>query len=264
MKQYVSLVALSLLSLQAAALDLAKHPQVFDAGQGASLALAPSADGKQALVQVRGINHPLDEVVFLTDVRELGNEQRDYGIRLDGRDYNLLNKRRAWSGESYQLNLPNTQGFELSYNEDKTKALKPKDLLAIYQKQEKDGLQARLAAFDRKQRVADYSTRLQEIDGEASKACATPLSTKVDWSAMSDEQLIGISVPSFCGEVVNQMAYLCGRDDRYKAEAKTLKGVDCSFGEALKLHEKDGQLQFTTHKDEPNQGDFINAILRNR
>jgi hypothetical protein len=264
MKQYVSLVALSLLSLQAAALDLAKHPQVFDAGQGVSLALAPSADGKQALVQVRGINHPLDEVVFLTDVRELGNEQRDYGIRLDGRDYNLLNKRRAWSGESYQLNLPNTQGFELSYNEQKTAALKPGDLLAVYQKQEKDGLQARLAAFDRKQRVADYSASLQEMDGEASKACGAQLTTKVDWSAISDEQLIGLSVPSYCGEVVNQMAYLCGKDDRYKAEAKTLKGVDCRFGDGLKLNEKDGQLLFTTHPDEANQGDFINAILRNR
>ncbi|MDH0625535.1 hypothetical protein N5D49_21750 [Pseudomonas chengduensis] len=119
-----------------------------------------------------------------------------------------------------------------------TKALKPKVLLAIYQK--------------------------QEIDGEASKACATPLSTKVDWSAMSDEQLIGLSVPSFCGEVVNQMAYLCGKDDRYKAEAKTLKGVDCRFGDSMKLREQDGQLQFTTLKDEPNQGEFINAILRNR
>lgn len=119
-----------------------------------------------------------------------------------------------------------------------TKALKPKVLLAIYQK--------------------------QEIDGEASKACAIPLSAQVDWSAMSDEQLIGLSVPSFCGEVVNQMTYLCGKDDRYKAEAKTLKGIDCRFGESMKLREQDGQLQFTTHKDEPNQGDFINAILRNR
>ncbi len=264
MKQYVSLFALSLFSLQVAALELAKHPQVFDAGQGVSLALAPSADGKQALVQVRGINHPLDEVVFLTDVRELGNEQRDYGIRLDGRDYNLLNKRRAWSGESYQLNLPNTQGFELSYNEQKTTALKSGDLLAVYQKQEKDGLQARLAAFDRKKRVADYSASLQEMDGEASKACGAPLATKVDWSAISDEQLIGLSVPSYCGEVVNQMAYLCGKEDRYKAEAKTLKGVDCRFGDGLKLNEKDGQLLFTTHPDEANQGDFINAILRNR
>ncbi len=264
MKQYVSLFALSLLSLQAAALELARHPQVFDAGQGVSLALAPAADGKQALVQVRGINHPLDEVVFLASVRELGNEQRDYGIRLDGRDYNLLNKRRAWSGESYQLNLPNTQGFDLSYSEDKTRALKPGDLLALYQKQEKDGLQARLAAFDRKQRVADYSARLQEMDSEASRACATQLSTRVDWSAISDEQLIGLSVPSFCGEVVNQMAYLCGKDDRYQAEAKTLKGVDCRFGEGMKLREQDGRLLFTTHPDEANQGDFVNAILRNR
>ena len=153
--------------------------------------------------------------------------------------------------------------FALSPSAD-TKALKPKVLLAIYQKQEKDSLQARLAVFDRKQRVADYSARLQEIDCEASKACATSLSTQVDWSAISDEQLIGLNVPSFCGEVVNQMAYLCGKDDRYKAEAKTLKGVDCRFSESMKLREQDGQLQFTTLKDEPNQGDFINAILRNR
>jgi hypothetical protein len=264
MKPCLALFALPLFSLQASAIELARHPQVFDAGQGVSLALAPSADGRQALVQVRGINHPLDEVVFLTDIRELGNEQRDYAIRLDGRDYNLLNKRRAWSGESFLLNLPNTQGFELSYSEDKTEALKLTELLALYEKQEKDGVQARLAAFDRKQRLADYSARLQEMDSEATKACGTPLTTKVDWSAISDEQLIGLSVPSFCGEVVNQMAYLCDKDDRYKAEAKTFKGVACSFGEAMKLREKDGQLQFTTHPDEANQGDFINAILRNR
>ncbi|MGP9823446.1 hypothetical protein ACT048_03115 [Ectopseudomonas khazarica] len=150
MKQYVSLLALFVLSLHVSAVELAKYPQVFDAGQGISLALAPSADGTQALVQVRGINHPLNEVVFLTDIRELGNEQSDYRIRLEGRDYNLLNKRRAWGGESYLLNLPNTQGFELHYDEGKTNSLKTSDLLELYQKQEKDGLQARLAAFERK------------------------------------------------------------------------------------------------------------------
>lgn len=264
MNRYLSCFALSLLSLQVSALELAKHPQVFDAGQGVSLALAPSADGKQALVQVRGINHPLDEVVFLTEVRELGNEQRDFAIRLDGRDYNLLNKRRAWSGESFQLNLPDTQGFELGYDEDRSKALKPGELLATYQKQEKDGVQAKLAAFDREKRVADYSARLQAADAEASQACGTQLSTRIDWKDMADEQLMSLSVPSFCAEVVSQMAYLCGKDDHYKAEAKTLKGVDCQFGERMKLRENDGRLQFTTHPQEPNQGDFINAILRNR
>lgn len=264
MKLRVSLVALSLFSLQAAALELARHPQVFDAGQGVSLTLAPSADGKQALVQVRGINHPLDEVVFLTQVRELGNEQRDYGIRLDGRDYNLLNKRRAWSGESFQLNLPGTEGFELAYSQEKTEALAPSELLALYRRQEKAGLQARLAAFDRKKRVDDYSARLQRMDQDASQRCATPLATRVDWSAIDDEQLMSVSVPHFCGEVVSQLAALCERGDAYKAEASTIKGVECRFGEAMKLREQDGRLLFTTLKDEPNQGDFINAILRNR
>lgn len=264
MKQYVSLVAFSLLSLQAAALELAKHPLVFDAGQGVSLTLASSVDGKQALVQIKGINHPLDEVVLLTQVRELGNEQRDYAVRLDGRDYNLLNKRRAWSGESYQLNLPGTEGFELGYSEEQAKALEPNELLALYQRQEQAGLQARLAAFDRKTRVADYGARLQQMDQDASQSCATPLTTQVDWSAIDDEQLMSVSVAHFCGEVVSQMASLCQRDDRYKAEARTIKGVECRFGEAMKLREEDGRLLFTTLKDEPNQGDFINAILRNR
>lgn len=264
MKHLVLFCTAALISFEAAALELAKHPQVFNAGQGVSLALAPSADGKQALVQVKGINHPLDEVVFLTQIHELGNEQRDYGIRLDGRDYNLLNKRRAWSGESFQLNLPNTQGFELRFDEDKSKALKPADLLALYQRQDKDGVQARLAAFDREKRLADYSARLQEMDGEASKACATPVTTQVDWKAIDDQALIELSVPSFCGEVANQLANLCENRDGFKAEAQSIKAVECGFGKALKLHEKNGVLQFTTHKDEANQGDFINAVLRNR
>ncbi|WP_313116442.1 hypothetical protein [Ectopseudomonas guguanensis] len=46
MKPCLALFTLSLLSVQVSAIELAKHPQVFDAGQGVSLALAPSADGK--------------------------------------------------------------------------------------------------------------------------------------------------------------------------------------------------------------------------
>lgn len=264
MKHLALFCTATLLSFEAAALELAKHPQVFDAGQGVSLALVPTADGKQALVQVKGINHPLDEVVFLTQVHELGNEQRDYGIRFDGRAYNLVNQRRAWGGESYQLNLPNTQGFELRFDEDKTKALKPAALLALYQRQDKDGVQARIATFDRDKRQADYSARLQEMDTEAGKACGTTLTTRVDWKAIDDQTLIELSVPSFCGEVVKQIGYLCESRETFKSEAKAIEAVQCSFGEAMKLHEKDGVLQFTTHKDEANQGDFINAVLRNR
>jgi len=40
--------------------------------------------------------------------------------------------------------------------------------------------------------------------------------------------------------------------------------VQCSFADALKLREKNANLVFTTHEKAPNQGDFINAFLRNR
>lgn len=258
------LLTASLFTLNASALELAKYPQVFDAGQGISVTLAPSADGKQALLQVSGINHPLDEVVLLTTVHERGNDERDYGTTLDGSAYNMLIKRQGWGGEQYQLYLPDTEGFQLGFDEEQSKAAKPAALLALYEKQKQEGVQDKLAAFDRERQVQAFVSALQQIDKEASSTCGTPLATKVDWSALDDDILKRLSVPSFCGEVVSQVATLCERDEAYKAQAKTLKGVECAFGSRIKLREKDATLSFTTHEDEPNQGDFINAFLRNR
>lgn len=251
-------------TLNAAALELAKYPQVFDAGQGISLILAPSSDGQQALLQVSGINHALDGVVLLAETKERGNDERDYRTRLDGRDYNLLLQRNAWGSPRYQLNLPGTDGFQLSFNETRTQAAKPAKLLALYQQQKKQGVQDKLARFDREQRVTDFTAQLQQIDQDASKACGTPLSTRVEWSALNDEQLMRLSVPSFCGEVVRQAANLCERGAPHQERVAGIQQVQCQFGERIQLREQNTTLTFTTHAEEPNQGDFINAFLRNR
>mgnify|MGYP001583675879 CR=1 FL=1 len=77
------LLAASLLTFNASALELAKYPQVFNAGKGISVTVAPSSDGKQALIQVSGINHPLDEVdeqhhIYLLDwMKHLAYLKRD-------------------------------------------------------------------------------------------------------------------------------------------------------------------------------------------
>lgn len=258
------LLAASLLTFNASALELAKYPQVFNAGKGISVTVAPSSDGKQALIQVSGINHPLDEVVLLSEVNERGNDELDYTTTLNGSAYNLLLKRQGWGGEQYQLYLPSTDGFELGFDESKSKEAKPANLLALYEQQMKKGIQDKLSRFDREQRLADFSAQLQKIDQDASKACDTPLHTQVDWQAIDDDKLKRLSVPSFCGEVVNQLANLCQNDTDYKAEAKSLKTVECSFAAKLKLRENEATLTFTTHEEAPNQGDFINAFLRNR
>lgn len=261
----LSFLALSLLLAgQANALDLAKYPQGFDAGQGISVKLAPSADGKQALVQVSGVNHPLDEVVFLAEVNERGNDERDYGTTLDGGPYNLLLKRQGWGGESYQLYLPGTEGFQLGFDEKASKAIKPAELLALYEQQKKDGVQDKLARFDRKKREQSNQTSLQQMDKSASDDCGTPLQTIVDWSAIDDQQMKQLSISGYCGEVVNQIANLCRNQPSFKSEAASITSVECRFDKTMKLREQDGKLLFNTAEDAPNQGDFINAFLRNR
>ncbi|MFP6847596.1 MAG: hypothetical protein VCA57_02755 [Pseudomonas sp.] len=258
------LLAASLLTLNAHALELAKYPQVFNAGKGISVTVAPSSDGKQALIQVNGINHPLDDVVLLSNINERGNDELDYTTTLNGSAYNLLLKRQGWGGENYQMYLPSTDGFALSFDEAKSKAAKPDTLLALYEQQMKKGIQDKLSRFDREQRVADFSARLQQIDQDASKVCGSEMTTQVDWSAIDDDKLKRLSVPSFCGEVVSQMANLCESSADFKAQAKQLKTVQCSFAAQLKLRESNDGLLFTTHEEAPNQGDFINAFLRNR
>lgn len=258
------LLASALLSLNASALELAKYPQVFDAGQGVSVQLAPSADGKQALIQVSGINHPLDEVVFLTDAAERGGDERDYSTTLDGRTYNLLLKRQGWGGESYQLYLPGTEGFQLSFDEQRSKASKPSALLALYEQQKAKGVQAKLATFDRDKRLQATQSQLQELDKDASSACGTAIVTRVDWPKITDQQLMELSVASYCGEVASQIGSLCQNDTAFKQQVGSIKGVECRFDQAMKLREKDGVISFATAEDAPNQGDFIKAFLLNR
>ncbi|WP_447595184.1 hypothetical protein [Aquipseudomonas campi] len=258
------LLASAVFSVNAAALELAKYPQVFDAGQGVSVQLAPSVDGKQALIQVSGINHPVDGVVFLTDVAERGNDERDYGTTLDGRSFNLVVKRQGWSGESYQLYLPGTEGFTLSFNEARSKTSKPADLQAQYDKQKAKGVQAKLATFDRDKRLKSTQSELQQLDQAASSACGVSLTTQVDWPKVTDQQLLELSVASFCGEVASQVGRLCQDDSAFKRQARTIKGLECRFDRAMKLREEDGVIRFATEKDAPNQGDFIRAFLLNR
>lgn len=258
------LLAASLFTLNASALELAKYPQVFDAGKGISVIVAPSSDSTQALVQVSGINHPLDEVVLLTTIKDRGNDELSYSTTLNGSASSVLVKRQGWGGERFQLYLPDTEGFELGFDEAKSKAAKPAALLALYEQQKKQGIQDKLSRFDREQRVTDFSAQLQQIDQEASKSCGTPLTTAVDWPAIEDDKLQRLGVPSFCGEVVRQMASLCENNAAFKAQAEQLNTVQCSFDAQLKLREGDAGLVFTTHEKAPNQGDFINAYLRNR
>ncbi|SDH22567.1 hypothetical protein SAMN05216588_103246 [Pseudomonas flavescens] len=258
------LLTCAFLTTHASALELAKYPKAFTSGEGFSVVVAPSNDEKQALVQVRGINHPLDEVVLLTDVKQRGERENDYTTTLDGRDYVLVGQRQSWGGESYQVYLPtDREPRYLSLDEAASKAVRPAELLALYEKQKKDGVQEKLARFDREKREEYHVEQLKEMDERASASCGSPVKTTVDLKSLDEQLLKELSISSYCGEVVNQMDNLCSSSPAFKKQAAKFTTVQCSFGTDMKIREQGDRILFSTEREATNQGDFVKAFLRN-
>lgn len=257
----------SFFAIASHAIELAKYPKVFVTPQGVEVVLAPSVDGKQALVRVSGINDPIDQVVFLSTLERQGAAREVYTTRIDGRSYGLLHKQGSayQNSDQYVVYLPGKRdGLDLSFHDSKSKALKLADLQASYEQQQKQGVQEKLARFDRNKRLASAQAELAKMDQEASVSCATPVKTTVDWASLEDEQLQRLSIPSFCGVVASEMETLCRSTPEFKTTAAGLGQVQCQFGPRLKIRVENQQVVFSTEKDAPNQAEFVRQFLRNQ
>lgn len=250
------------------ALELAAYPKVFSGPEGAEVVLAPTADGKSALFRFSGVSHAVDKIVFLGKLERSGKSDEAYVTRFDGRDSSMVQKKAAdyGGGDRYVAYLPGRPGeINLAYDEKKSKAFKPAQLLAAYEKQKQQGVQEKLGRFDRNKSVSDSREQLNAIDRDASASCGVPVKTNVDWNAIDDEKLKTLSVHSFCGTVANNLQRLC-RDDSatFKKKAAALGQIDCQFGPELKARMVGQKVVFTTEPNAANQDDFVREFLRNQ
>ena len=251
-------------STAASAQTLAKHGFAFKGGRGQSVVLAPTADDKAALVQIKGVNNPVDGVVFLAD-KVIEGERAVYRTQVDGRAMNLLRLEDPRNWSSTTAYLPGVRdGVALAYDERAAKALSLGALKAEYDKQKKAGVQDKLARFDRGGAEAAQQKALAETDATASQACGAQVKTTVNWSALSDDQLQRLSISGYCGTVANAVRSLCSSDAAFKAQALSNAQIQCQFGEKLNLRRDGQQLVFTTQEKAPNQDDFALQFLRNQ
>ena len=253
-------------ALTAHAQELAKYPQVFVAPQGVEVVLAPTMDGKQALVRVSGINDPIDKVVFLSQLEQQGSAREVYATVLDGRSYGLLQKhQQAYrNGEQYVVYLPGKRdGLPLTFSDEKSKAFNLAELQANYKKQQQQGVQEKLARFDRSKRLAAAQADLAKADQEAAASCGAPVKTTVDWATIDDEKLQSLSIASFCGVVASELDSMCRNTPSFKNTAAGLGQVQCKFAGQLKIRVENQQVLFSTEKEAPNQGEFVRQFLRN-
>ncbi|MDO5623153.1 MAG: hypothetical protein Q4G71_00515 [Pseudomonadota bacterium] len=253
------------LSWGAWALELAAHPQVFSGPEGLQVTLAPSADGQQALLRVGGVNHPVDQVVFLGKLQKRGGGTEVYVTTLDGRDWTPVQRQQRYGSEQFVAYVPGrAQPQHLYYEADKSRALNTGELLAVYQQQRQAGVQDKLARFDRPKRVATLQEALQDTDRRATQACGSPVATTVSWQALTDDQLQRLSINGYCGEVAAQMGSMCAEQPAFKPQAARLGTIECRFGDALRLRAEGKGLVFTTREGAPNQKDFVHQFLRNQ
>ena len=264
MKKIVLALAASLLSMGASALDLAKYPQVLTNQKGVEVTVAPTTDGKQALVRITGVNHPIDKVVFLTDIQPRNRNGANYVTELNGGSYNLLVKNDSYGSESFDVYLPTGSEMSVGLNAARTKAVSVADMQAQYSKQNSQGVQKRLAQFDREKRLEVLRAELAQSDKNAAAACGAPVSTHVDWPGIDDKKMRELSISSFCGTPAEELARICTDKPAFKPQAAKLASIQCQFGSAMKIRTEGGKLVFVTTPEASNQGDFVKAYLQNQ
>ncbi len=257
-------LALAHLPVSGHALELGDNPLALESEGGLQVTIAPTEDGSQALVKMTGVDHAIDGVVMLAEVEKRENEERAYQARVNGKIRSLVMYAKShWASGDYTAYIPGqAEPHALTKNEEQSSSMDLAALQTEYEQQEERGTQEKVARFDREKAVKRQQQALSAIDRSASEVCGNPVSTRVDWEALDDNQLNNLSISGYCGQVAAEMEHLCRRDDSFREKMPVISEVDCNFGDALDLSQNGGKVAFQTQQDTRNQRDTITDFLR--
>ena len=267
MLKTLSFLTLCLLTaFRAQAIEVVDYPVYLGGAQSLKAVILPlKNDDSKALVQVSGVNHAVDRVVFLAEMQDRGQGSVAYRIAYDGQPRTLILKGMNWGNEYFQVFLPDTgrDGVNVGTVEQGETDPTREALVERYGLQNSEGIQKKLAQFNRDKHVKNTETMLSEKDSEASQACGSTIKTRIDWTSVNDSLLTDVSIGAYCSQVAGEMARICQYHPQFKADLAALQTVQCKFGEVLKLRRQGNEITFMTAKDAANQSDFVNAYLRN-
>jgi len=256
------LLACIFISHKSFSLELAKYPIELSSGQGTNVIIAPTTDKKQALVKVTGINHDIDGIVFLTDLKPHGSNSA-YKYTFDGTERSLVSVDNGYRCCSYTLYIPDTRdGTYLSKKEESNPAI-VEDLKAQYEQQLTKGIQVELANFNREKHLKYQQKNISAANDLVNKQCGLKIKTNLNWESISDANLKEYAVGSYCAQVAKEMAYMCENSQNFKNDIAQFNNIECKFTDELKLRKNGNTIIFKTAPKAPNQGEFIKSYLLN-
>ena len=237
------------------------------AGIKLSLVLLQPAESKQALLEVTGSDTSFDKLVRLHS-REESNRGESWKSQVKGSDwYTLRFERNGWSNEEYAVAwLPGKRdGVSVQYDAEASEKANGEDLLNRHLRQKQDGTLAKLATFDRTERVAEQQKGIDELRRAVEAECGTSLDVSVEWNGLTDEALRTYSVASYLTAPLEALQRLVSRDkDFYAPLLKArIQKVHGAVGPRPALRLADGTLTWQTDWEASNLGDFCLYVLMN-
>src|SRR5690606_32455877 len=166
MLKTLSFLTLCLLTaFRAQAIEVVDYPVYLGGAQSLKAVILPlKNDDSKALVQVSGVNHAVDRVVFLAELQNRGQGSVAYRITYDGQPRTLILKGTNWGNEYFQVFLPdsgrdgvNVGTVEQSETDPTREALEDR-----YGKQISEGIQKKLTRFNSDEHVNNTEAMLSD------------------------------------------------------------------------------------------------------
>lgn len=210
------------------------------------------ADGT-ALLAVSGAESDLAGNVLRYKRLQEGKGLR-YQTQWTGRDWNVLVRRE----DSYRQRvrwlayLPGLGETSLEYDEKASPTVDAAAMYATHMSQTQSGALEALQRFDRKAEEARHNTDLTKAAQRTGEACGTSLSVAIEWSTISDEQLLKMSPSGYCDSALSGLRSACNHPSGKAAVAKYVKSIRCLVdlpqeAEAGVMSLLDGALNWQIH-----------------
>jgi hypothetical protein len=223
--------------------------------------LAPGPAGeKQVLLYVTGSGSDFDGKAIPHQIGDVGGGNANYQTRYHGRPFTTIPLRQ----NHYALYVPGGRGSSraLVFDQKKTQELKPDEIYRLYQKQKADGTLSALQSFNRKAETAGQDQQLRITADDFARSCGAQLRLEVDWGSISDDDIMAISVASFCGDPIAAMRQMCEGSEEAKAILRErVKGFACRLGKSMGMELAGTTLRWTASRDASNVADFARAFL---
>lgn len=248
-------------------LDMRGDARVYRDGAGLRVTIAPiDADGaEEALIEIRRPGHDLDGLVLRYERVRQSRDYSAYRTTLRGDDFHAVRWRPREAAESAYAYLPGEPGrggIPVDFDEAAAADADPSDLARRHEEMARAGTLAEIRALDRADREARHEARFQERIAGDLEACGRPARAAIEWSSISDEELLDRSVWRYCLAVGRGIGQICAHPRGRAAFRERVDAVRCAFGDEARVDIDDGVLTWVADPGRANPRDVAADLLR--